>query len=1017
MQVYFDPKPECCVPGVMVATVASRSASFASPTLASIVEVWSVTLQGSMTVWRSVGLLGLGLLVLGVATSQGWRSHDLEALGPPYIAPSVAQSIITTEDLEQVFDTPFILIAEGPPENGLYRSTSILATEFRQSLHVGAWARSWTSPDQATQVAVQVTQYRYAASMDRETPSCRPEAKKLETGPGTTAGVRHVSNGVGAACIEIFKGATRLELELVFVGVTSVDQIVDRVASAVTAVEEAIEPSVALTASETVQLPQTRAVLLRSWMIGVFIFALPVTLAPLVGDRGAWQRFGSLFVRRKVPEYQVDIEPQVRGAAVRIWAVGIARLALVVWCLRLTEELRWNGYQTLAIVLAALALSVILERRFVASTVRRHKTRATRGAAVTVTILGALGTALVLGGVVFFWYLRVTFDGVSILPGLAEWQVDRLATAIGIFSGVLLLTAPYPLAIARSMVARIRLRMAQGDGRQDQPHVLLLRSFVDDRIRMRSRRLDRASVIDQLAMRAWERFEEIEAAALSKYAPVLAVATPDEAFPPDLGAARIQLSHAEWKDRVQELTERAPFVVMTLGRTASLVWEIERLRDLGHLHKTLFVVPPVSLGERVKRLRVLSATLGIPWDLLRPRKGAPALVVCLPLASSHPIVVVGRSSDDLSYDFALEYCINELTRVDKEEMQNERRAVHTSSDPVHVEHTEIIPVGMAPKRRSWAAAIWLLPIFLNSTITLSLIPYLSGDMPGEAERRSIVPVIEGPPVTNIANLRENHAIVLLGATQVARADFEKGEVSTIGTLPVPAIDVTVDGGILYYASPGKGEVGAFNLAEGQQIWSRTLSKGVRSVLVMGDRLYVASPADARVIAMDKKRGETVKRIAVDGAAWDLAPGPNGPAAVLADTNELVTIDESLKVRERASVLRSPTQIAAWQGELVVLSAVEHRVVIADGSPVVYVPSTTAELASAGGFLVVEGHERVTILAARKEEQRLMEDGRRFLAADVERRLTAGLSTPGLVVNEAGEVAVATELGTVDKLAP
>ena len=100
----------------------------------------------------------------------------------------------------------------------------------------------------------------------------------------------------------------------------------------------------------------------------------------------------------------------------------------------------------------------------------------------------------------------------------------------------------------------------------DRAPVLLLRSFTDDRVRMRARLLDRANLIDQLALRRWESFEEVEAAALSRYGPVFAVAT-QERFSPALGAVRMQFSHEEWQVGVGELVEKSVMIAVTVGRS------------------------------------------------------------------------------------------------------------------------------------------------------------------------------------------------------------------------------------------------------------------------------------------------------------------------------------------------------------------------------------------------------------------------------------------------------------------
>ena len=102
-----------------------------------------------------------------------------------------------------------------------------------------------------------------------------------------------------------------------------------------------------------------------------------------------------------------------------------------------------------------------------------------------------------------------------------------------------------------------------------RPPVPYLRAFDDDALGATPPDL---AQINPLCMATRE---ENFTAALQQIGPVMAIGRPGELLPP-LGAERIYVDDAHWQSRVIELMSQARLVVLRLGASAGLWWEIEQ---------------------------------------------------------------------------------------------------------------------------------------------------------------------------------------------------------------------------------------------------------------------------------------------------------------------------------------------------------------------------------------------------------------------------------------------------------
>jgi hypothetical protein len=204
---------------------------------------------------------------------------------------------------------------------------------------------------------------------------------------------------------------------------------------------------------------------------------------------------------------------------------------------------------------------------------------------------------------------------------------------------------------------RLALRSAQRILARDARHeILFLRSFMDDRLTVRAHRTGRQSVLDRLTLRRFEQFEEILAWTMWRFGPVIALG--DYWLPP-LGAARISVPKGiDWESVVWNKLPLVQLIVMSAGRTKSVVDEVAMIRRAGALAKTIIVFPPVPEQELRQRLRFATQALELRRDLLQPAylPGRRLLALTFDPAGK-PVCVLGDARDDFSYQAAIALAI------------------------------------------------------------------------------------------------------------------------------------------------------------------------------------------------------------------------------------------------------------------------------------------------------------------------------------------------------------------------
>ncbi|PJM74962.1 hypothetical protein [Bifidobacterium simiarum] len=137
--------------------------------------------------------------------------------------------------------------------------------------------------------------------------------------------------------------------------------------------------------------------------------------------------------------------------------------------------------------------------------------------------------------------------------------------------------------------------------------VLYLRSFKDDRLSMPSPYVDSG-----LRLLLWPRapFEEMITLMLLGRGNVITVGRPGEQLP-RAGAVRNYFNMDDWQDSIRLTAHRASRIIMTVGETESLSWEISHLREWNLLGKCVFLLPPVDAQRSRKRITILLDVLGV----------------------------------------------------------------------------------------------------------------------------------------------------------------------------------------------------------------------------------------------------------------------------------------------------------------------------------------------------------------------------------------------------------------------
>jgi hypothetical protein len=157
-----------------------------------------------------------------------------------------------------------------------------------------------------------------------------------------------------------------------------------------------------------------------------------------------------------------------------------------------------------------------------------------------------------------------------------------------------------------------------------RPPVLYLRSFKDDGETL----FDSEESHTMTRAHRWLEATTVEqqsAGALSAVGPVVAVGRPGEPLP-ELGAARLYVAHEAWQGEVRSLMGRATLVVVRVGSSPGVLWEVDQVLEHVPRRRVIFAIigdGPVC-DEIVARLE---PELGAAWVASLPEPARHGRVV------------------------------------------------------------------------------------------------------------------------------------------------------------------------------------------------------------------------------------------------------------------------------------------------------------------------------------------------------------------------------------------------------
>lgn len=944
----------------------------------SLAEVTPLLSAGFLRILTVAAAFGVWF---SLTSASAWQFVAKDDLLPPIQRATIASAIPSTDSMDKLLGLELVRDHDGLPKRRVFDSTLPIAWDLRHEVIDSAWAGHWAATNGRAEVDVELAStlvdYTKTKTVTRYVNDCVPAGARASSEVVRRSGFVTRTDNFASFCSLERVGQTQILVRISTFEPPLIPNLNDHASAIVAAVSGALPaPRPAGELKATFSTPYITAQTRKAWLSVVALIPMIWLLPTLLMDRAFWQRVRwSILLRRFTTSSHSgwDIDSVVRA---RIWssALGACLQTLAaVWVLRtLWDSERWRGLvrsvaDRVGWVLAgpmdlAVALAAVLFVGMVPRLLQKRRTRGLGAFAGGRRMLWAAGIGLSLVTLVAAYLMMSLGVATSALGtgGGSDFAQQRLSAALRIASIPLTVAAVAPMALMRRFAMRALRTRELLDRR---PPILLLRSFVDDAIKVRSRGNQRRSLIDRLSLRRWERFEEVIAAALAVQGPVEAVGQVGQRLPPPLGAVRRQFTNEEWQYKVNDLMGEAPLICITLGRSDSLAWEIERIAELGYLGKTVFVLPPTKRGEHINRLAVLAELLELSWaDLDVQPSHDWALAVRVSAKGNAPEVIRARAQEDVAYDIALE--IMRLRILGWTWQSPSLAAEPKSKGP----RAQIHPLGKAPKTKTWWRRPWLLVALVNVTGAATLpIVFLTG---GDAKTSAFLDLGSAAAWDVAADPGTGDMYALLNGDKVYRItvkgddshpDLEGRSVARIDT----ADYLTADNGWLIATNDVAGTMQGLSPGSSSVTWKRDDLPGVRHVVGSGTRLYVVLPSERRVLLIDRATGKTLDEGKVDGIPWAVAVSGNQVAVALASENTIVMFEaDHLYPAGTIVTTSASTAITAAAGDLWAYHPSEHVLEAVAGPQRGDRIATRSEqpvFASNGSIFAIGGVEMVTTL--------------------------------------------------------
>jgi hypothetical protein len=865
------------------------------------------------------------ILICGAAVPfVNYGVADAAAFPPPPSSAEwlQAQALSTRQLPGFAVDADYVIpVSEVLPGSGPYYDT-VRAGSLRS-----AYTRDFISFDGASEIKIRLVEYvnhafalgglsKSASPLSVEPPLIAPDAVTYRD---------RSSNGSIQVDTQFVRG--RVGAELLINTQKSLDSPAPDLASTLAVLRTSANLEYAhlldspdLTARTGISLVSLRSSLYWIVVNAIIVLEIAATLVGALRDRGARERIAHRLFPRTVKRVSgpfppvVDISAPARRARWRYRAAAVLRNVFFFGLIALTFHLNTVKQIT---VLGALAFGASVGEILIARIRRRTSFRAAYGRGALLASVGGSTLTIVIGGAAALLILVPLASHQEIPPGATPAQVRSIITTFVIMGLLLIDLADVTYRLSRRLALMSAAKVVDRDQREE---ILLLRSFLDDRVKIRAHRTGRQSLVERLTLRRRDRFEEIITWALWRFGPVVTLGEPGTRLPA-IGAAREYFSNDAWRPAVEEKIASSQLIVMGVGRTRSLVYEVSRIRQAGALSRTLFVFPPVAISEIDVRLRVLATTLDLDPDWLAAVFSGNRLPLALTFDDAGwPVAVTGESRDDIAYQTAVDCMAEWIVAREQVPVQGPtpavvRRGPAGAALPLLVSPTPAQVRKKARKAR-WRAAPWVASAVLalfNQAIT----------MPAATH---VTPV----PGTQIATLQAR-SLASAPTGQFAALDYSSNSLFRIdshGTaistyrLPSAATRVYVYEDLTYVITQAPDGVLAlrWNGASYTQAWSARVGALTVDLTRIGNELYLTQPAAGKIVALSASDGVRMGSAAVAPGVWSLVSyGDDLVVGDLSDDTLVWLKAVTLKPDGVTALDRSPAALQVAGSEILSLS--------------------------------------------------------------------------------------------------
>ncbi|MFD9702457.1 hypothetical protein [Lentzea sp. NPDC059081] len=612
----------------------------------------------------------------------------------------------------------------------------------------------------------------------------------------------------------------------------------------------------------------TRAVQIRLYIgtvLTVFLLQLGIWLAVCFSDRGTRERL-LRFVLRRHPQPWVgparfddisgESKKRARAHTRRAVIRGAVFLALFTATYQLTSLRQF-------LLFAALGVVVSFAQLFTT----RRSFSAVQGIRASLVVVVTNATGIALAGTGLQAILLTAVTPLAAPADLTSEGLDKATQILFLIGLALLALSDIPHRLARRFASRDAKRRLAADGRQE---ILLLRSFLDDNLKIRTRRTARHTLLERLALRRRERVEELVAWSLWRQGPVVALGEPGTKLPP-LGAARTYHG-TDWQQAVMDKIHSCRFVVFLVGRTPSLKWEISAVRQAGALQRAIFVIPPVPLKETRARLTVLAGALGMTELVFPPVDLRHKFALVLGFdGDGTPRLHVANTRDDTSLLLALEHATNAVLPAAQAHLSEPSSAAAAVS-PRSVDSL----LRMSPTRREARAARWSRRWQTWPWLTSLAISFVTSALVAVGPATPPPPPTPGTPLSQ----KPVSSIVAIGSGRFIGADraakqlvlFEQTRAYPAHTMTeVPQL-LAASGDLVFATTLRPYNLIALraNGSRYDEIWRTALPSIAFGLQVVDDRIAVLTPRTEEVRAFDVSTGANATTTKLSGGPLALA---------------------------------------------------------------------------------------------------------------------------------------------------